>query len=70
MSSSAISYVMQVAQRDAMQSALNANRALQAQLEMVRDQIDKLMQDNEKHIASITQLRVNPSMHILLSDLY
>ncbi|KAL3149312.1 hypothetical protein ABBQ32_002120 [Trebouxia sp. C0010 RCD-2024] len=50
-----------VAQRDAMQMALDANRALQEQLEMVREQIDKFMQDNEKHTASITQLRVNPS---------
>ncbi|KAL3133054.1 hypothetical protein ABBQ38_006960 [Trebouxia sp. C0009 RCD-2024] len=50
----------QVAQRDAMQLALDANRALQEQLEMVREQIDKFMQDNEKHTASITQLRVNP----------
>ncbi|KAL3133059.1 hypothetical protein ABBQ38_006965 [Trebouxia sp. C0009 RCD-2024] len=50
----------QVAQRDAMQLALDANRALQEQLEMVREQIAKFMQDNEKHTASITQLRVNP----------
>ena len=46
-----------------MASALNANQALQKQLKKVGEQIDKFMKDNEKHIASITQLRVNPSTH-------
>ena len=48
---------MQVAQQAAMKSALQANKDLQKQLELVGGQVAQLMQDNERHIASITQLR-------------
>ncbi|MCJ1240367.1 hypothetical protein MMC14_008369 [Varicellaria rhodocarpa] len=52
---------MQLVQRDGMQAALDANRALQTQLELVKDQLDKFVLDNEQQVASIQQLRVNPS---------
>lgn len=58
-------HIMQVAQRDAMQSALNANRDLQKHLKLVGDQIAQLMQDNERHIASIIQLRKSTGTHLL-----
>ena len=48
---------IQVAQQAAMQSALKANEKLKEKLELVGAQIARLMQDNERHIASITQLR-------------
>ena len=59
-------HMLQVAQRDAMQSALNANRDLQKHLKLVSDQIAQLMQDNERHIASIIQLRKSTGMHSIL----
>lgn len=59
-------HMMQVAQRDAMQSALNANRDLQKHLKLVGDQIAQLMQDNERHIASIIQLRKSTGTHLLV----
>ena len=54
----------QVAQQTAMNSALEANKELQEKLELVGDQIAQLMQDNERHIASITQLRKSTGMHL------
>lgn len=53
-------YAVQMSQRDAMQLALDANRNLQEQLELVKGQIDKFVEENAKHAASIKQLRVNP----------
>lgn len=59
-------HIMQVAQRDAMQSALQANRDLQKHLKMVGEQIAQLMQDNERHIASVIQLRKSTGTHSTL----
>ena len=53
-----------------MQSALDANRKLQEQLELVKGQIDKFVLENAKQVACIKQLRVNPGtsyLHILPS---
>ncbi|DBA68143.1 TPA: hypothetical protein ACH3X2_013950 [Trebouxia sp. C0005] len=50
-----------VSQRDAMQAALNANRALQKQLQIVKEHIEKFHHDNGIQAVSIKQLRTNPS---------
>lgn len=50
-----------VSQRDAMQAALNANRALQNQLQLVKEHIEKFHHDNGIQAVSIKQLRTNPS---------
>ncbi len=55
---------MQASQRDAMQAALNANRALQNQLQLVKEHIDKFHHDNGIQAVSIKQLRTNPSMFL------
>ena len=44
-----------------MSAALNANRALQNQLDLVKEQIEKFLHDNGKQVESIKQLRTNPS---------
>ena len=54
---------IQVAQQEAMSSALEANKKLQEKLELVGGQLAQLMEDNEKHIASITQLRKSTGIH-------
>ena len=61
---------MQLVQRDGMQAALDANRALQTQLELVKDQLDKFVLDNEQQVASIQQLRVNPSTCSLIAAMH
>ncbi|DBA98253.1 hypothetical protein WJX77_011881 [Trebouxia sp. C0004] len=50
-----------VSQRDAMQAALNANRALQNQLQLVKEHIENFHHDNGIQAVSIKQLRTNPS---------
>ena len=55
---------MQVSQRDAMQAALNANRALQNQLQLVKEQIEKFHHENGTQAVLIKQLRTNPSVFL------
>lgn len=62
MASHRLKHDIQVAQQEAMKLALKANQKLQEKLKMVGEQIDQLMQDNERHIASITQLRKSTGM--------
>ena len=57
-------FAVQVSQRDAMQAALNANRALQNQLQLVKEHIEKFHHDNGIQAVSIKQLRTNPSMFL------
>ena len=44
-----------------MQAALDANIALQDQLQTVKEQIEKFLRDNEDQAASMKQARTNPS---------
>lgn len=55
--------MLQLSQRDSMQAALDANRALQNQLCLVKEQIEKFLHDNGVQTASIAQLRKNPSKY-------
>ena len=57
-------FVVQVSQRDAMQAALNANRALQNQLQLVKEHIEKFHHENGIQAVTIKQLRTNPSMFL------
>lgn len=49
-----------------MQLALDANRALQKQMETVKRQIDKFVEQNAEQIGKIKELRVNPSVSNIL----
>ena len=64
MASYRLKHDIQVAQLEAMKSALEANQKLHENLKTVGEQIAQLMQDNERHIASITQLRKSTGMHL------
>ena len=57
-----MSILMQVSRRNAMQAALDANRALQSQLQLVKEQIEKFLLENSIQATSVKQLRTNPSM--------